>query len=418
VLGIPRERESHWAHPRASCVYILAKQGRFPATLNHDDNWGLSGGVQGGLKLTAGLGVGTVWNGFGFGTTQGGGGHKSTSVSVSRGSSQHFDIGLSFDVALSTSDSPYLAGQPSDLIIGGGANIRFIEAIEVYARPYEGDGLCLRGFETVQFLPETVTTYVMSVYEIEMTMLRLGDALRKHATGAMNFTGNITADDLEKQLGIWEKVLADYRATTTSTSATSVAEQLDDVLKNVLSKFRDFWTDLKDDTSSELATFVADGIKKLQAREDKPPPKGSAPGYDGNDAGTNEQAKQLQTEHYKFHEDDFKSDAGDVGTHVTYATANDCDAAAGVLHGTTGNLCHVYHDIGKKADLVTTLMAVCSFDTYITSVQTFCEQNGKVPSVAANSPKPATPMSVTACLIIASSATPSTTRGMTKRSTR
>ena len=39
-----------------------------------------------------------------------------------------------FSVGISTSDSPYIAGQPSDVIIGGGANLRFIKSIEVYAR--------------------------------------------------------------------------------------------------------------------------------------------------------------------------------------------------------------------------------------------------------------------------------------------
>ena len=52
-------------------------------------------------------------------------------MTVSRGSSKHFDIGISFDIAITTSDSPYLAGQPSDVIIGGGANLRFISAIEI-----------------------------------------------------------------------------------------------------------------------------------------------------------------------------------------------------------------------------------------------------------------------------------------------
>ena len=330
----------------------------------------------------------------GFGTSQGGGGHKSTSVSVSRGSSQHFDIGLSFDVALSTSDSPYLAGQPSDLIIGGGANIRFIEAIEIYARPYEGGGLCLRGLETVQFLPETVTSYVMSVYEIEMTMLRLGDALKKQSEGQMNFTGNITAADLEKQISTWEKVLADYRATTTSTSAKSVAAQLDEVLQNLTQSFSQFWTDLKDDTSSELASFVADGIEDLTANKFQMPPSVGGGTYKGHGGGVTKKSNQLQEDGYHFHSGDFESAAEDVAVPVTYATAKDCDAAAGVLDGgTTTNLCKVYHDIGEKADLVKTLMGVCSFPSKIPSLRTFCKQNQVVPSVAASSPTKSTLMS-------------------------
>ncbi len=367
-----------------------------PTGLVHgNSHWSASGGVQGGIRISAApWGIGTIFKGFGFGTSQGGGGHKSTSVSVSRGSSQHFDIGLSFDVALSTSDSPYLAGQPSDLIIGGGANIRFIEAIEIYARPYEGGGLCLRGLETVQFLPETVTSYVMSVYEIEQTMLRLGDALKKQSEGQMNFTGNITVADLEKQISTWESVLAKYRKTTTSTSAKSVAAQLDEVLQNLTQSFSQFWTDLKDDTSSELASFVADGIEDLTAKKNEVPPSVGGGTYKGHGGGVTEKANQLKSS--SFRSGDFLSAAGDVAATVTSATAKDCATAAGVLDGGAGsisNLCDVYQAIGEKADLVKTLMGVCSFPSKIPSLRTFCKQNQVVPSVAASSPAKSSLMS-------------------------
>jgi hypothetical protein len=104
-----------------------------------------------------------------------------TDVTVERASSRHFDIGISFEAGISTSDSPYIPGQPSDLIIGGGANLRFISSIEIYATETPGidpPELCLRGRTTLQFLPEQITTYVMSVYEIEKTIERLGGALR------------------------------------------------------------------------------------------------------------------------------------------------------------------------------------------------------------------------------------------------
>ena len=116
----------------------MAIEGAHAATLGESGNWGGSGGIQGGIKIEAApMGFGAIWNGIGFGTTHGRDNSKSTSVTVDRGSSKHFDIGITFDIAITTSDSPYLAGQPSDVIIGGGINLRFLSAIEVYrqARP-------------------------------------------------------------------------------------------------------------------------------------------------------------------------------------------------------------------------------------------------------------------------------------------
>ena len=110
----------------------MSIDGAHAATLEESRNDGSSGGVQGSLKFQASaFGIGTVWNGFGVGTKHGNDWSESHGVTVDRGSSTHFDVGLSFDVAISTSDSPYQAGQPSDVIIGGGANLRFISAIEV-----------------------------------------------------------------------------------------------------------------------------------------------------------------------------------------------------------------------------------------------------------------------------------------------
>ena len=110
---------------------------------------GVSAGIEGQLK--SGIGT-TLWfiekgvldlgfkAGYSFATTP-------VDIEVSRSTSRHFDIGISFSTAISTSDSPYLAGQPSDVIIGGGANLRFISAIEIYAKETDSvnGGLCFGG---------------------------------------------------------------------------------------------------------------------------------------------------------------------------------------------------------------------------------------------------------------------------------
>ena len=167
-------------------------------------------------------------------------------MTVDRGSSTHFDVGISFDIAVSTSDSPYLAGQPSDIIIGGGANLRFISAVEVYATVTPNSDpfvWCLAGRQTVQFLPEKITTYVMSVYEIERTIERLGKAIRDIANGDMEIQWSdegIDSNDLQKQLTNWQTVLANYRATTVKSDLKSVAEQLKGVLAGLDKNFKDF----------------------------------------------------------------------------------------------------------------------------------------------------------------------------------
>jgi hypothetical protein len=148
------------------------------------DSWEVGGAIGGGAEVKGGACMGAVVMknvvevgadvGVSYSTTP-------TDVTVERASSRHFDIGISFEAGISTSDSPYIPGQPSDLIIGGGANLRFISSIEIYATETPGidpPELCLRGRTTLQFLPEQITTYVMSVYEIEKTIERLGGALR------------------------------------------------------------------------------------------------------------------------------------------------------------------------------------------------------------------------------------------------
>ena len=130
----------------------MAIEGAHAATLSESGTWGGSGGIQGGVKMEfAPMGVGVLTNGLGFGTTQGRDNSKDAGVTVDRGSSRHFDVGITFEIAITTSDSPYLAGQPSDVIIGGGANLRFIKSIEVYAYR-SNDDLCLKGRTTSEFL--------------------------------------------------------------------------------------------------------------------------------------------------------------------------------------------------------------------------------------------------------------------------
>ena len=68
------------------------------------------------------------------------------------------------------------AGADCGVIVGGGANLKLISAREVFAT-VGAPGVCVDDRVSSQFLPSQITTWVMSVYEIEKTIERIGAAL-------------------------------------------------------------------------------------------------------------------------------------------------------------------------------------------------------------------------------------------------
>ena len=71
---------------------------------------------------------------------------------------------------LATSDEPDMAGSASDLILGGGMNLRILQAIKVglESGPDSSTGLCnVYGKTVSEWLPEQVTTWLMTPYQIE-----------------------------------------------------------------------------------------------------------------------------------------------------------------------------------------------------------------------------------------------------------
>jgi len=360
----------------------MAIEGAHAATLGKTFQWSASGGIQGGFKTAP---PGVIFNGVGIGTNHGGGQSDSTSITVSRGSSSHFDIGISFGIAITTSDSPYLAGQPSDVIIGGGANLRFISAIEVYRDPPEGEGkngngeICLAGRQTVEFIPERITTYVMTVYEIEKTIERLGEAVRDIGNGDMEISGEgMDATKLQTQLTNWEKVLTAYRAT----EKTSVAAQLQTVMDGLhtdFTKFHKDLNDLSDAQSSEVKDFVARGIENLNRHKRGEDMQSVIPDGGVEDGGVTDDIKEKSAgfDGHKYIEDT----VGKVSDSVTEA-AKACAVATSKIDPTNLHpLCTAYQNIGEKVDLVQTLLGVCGFETDIESVKTFCKRDGTVPGI-------------------------------------
>ena len=195
--------------------------------------------------------------------------HTPTDVTVSRSSSRHFDIGITFSTAITTSDSPYLAGQPSDVIVGGGANLRFISSIEIYAEDkgtQSAPNLCVYGRSLLQFLPEQVSTWVMSVYEIEKTIERIGAALADTSTKMENVDASLPEpkDNLAKQIENWQTVLANYRNATGEGQTESVAKALQQELTEYQDKFREFLAESVKKGNTKFREFLSDGLNEME----------------------------------------------------------------------------------------------------------------------------------------------------------
>ncbi|KAH8094075.1 glutathione transferase [Aureococcus anophagefferens] len=138
--------------------------------------------------MIAPLGIGTSTTGDKIELKAGIKGEQdSTVTTVTRENTKSFEFEFEFTTGISTSGDPFEAGQPSDLIVGGGANLRILSATQVYAYlsdkseaataynddPTEGPQYCVVTQNTYEWFPETVTTYVLSASQIEQQMTRL-----------------------------------------------------------------------------------------------------------------------------------------------------------------------------------------------------------------------------------------------------
>jgi len=286
-------------------------------------------------------------------------------ISVSRSSSRHFDIGISFGVGISTSDSPYIAGQPSDVIIGGGANLRFISAIEIYAKvdPDVTGGLCLGGLTALEFLPEQISTWVMSVYEIEKTIERIGAALTDPKTKIEAKDGSDPRGDLVEQIENWRTVLTNYRAATVRDQAESVADQLTKELNSIHASFKGFLADTTTGGSArdQFSDFLSHGLNKLEEnggdRISYHAPRDNvdkAPG--GSEAS--EKAKEMATVAGRSRTDLYENHAL-IAVNSAYTEC--VDKVALVEPDREARLCDVYRDISANLELKSSLFGICDF---------------------------------------------------------
>ena len=209
--------------------FSMAIEGAHAGNLERSKSYGVGGGADFTIKsMLAPLGIGVSTSLFAASA----GADVATAitspaVSVQRGSDRAFDFGFSFEMALTTSEEPSIAGQPSDLILGGGASLRVNTAVQIGVAGALGNSstpLCVAGTQTYEWLPEQVTTHAVTVFQVERMIEKLA--------------ANPEVD--EQYLQNWLTLLANYRAATVSDDVQTVKEGIDALLANLEAKFHSF----------------------------------------------------------------------------------------------------------------------------------------------------------------------------------
>ena len=117
-------------HEGSTINIDMSVEGMHAADISSGDGYNAKIGQD--VKFTstiAPLGVGVNKDLFQYTWSTGTSFSKTTpSVAVSRSSSQEFSMEFSFEMDISTSDDPFTAGQPSDLILGGGMNLQIMRS--------------------------------------------------------------------------------------------------------------------------------------------------------------------------------------------------------------------------------------------------------------------------------------------------
>ena len=310
-------------------------------------DWGVSLDIS---ALTAPLGFGLEQGvlGLGFKGENSWNG-KSPSVNAERADSQSMDVSFSFDIDIATSASPWQAGQASDLILGGGMNLQIQRAIVVEARRPDASSseVCISTTNTSEWLPPSVTTYLLSVFEIEQLIEKLGYEIQ---LGDVNGTAR-------KAIGNWETVLRTYRNSTTDsaeaveTVVSGMLNSLNSVLrslkatgstkpKNLEGLQEDF--DEEPDSTSTYETFIDNGLRDLK------------------DAGFSEfrpLAPNLGS--YDNYGPRMRQNMNALNDKLSEFTDTNC--GSGDAFG-LGDLCDTKNKIQERVNLAQNLMGICDFD--------------------------------------------------------
>ena len=315
------------------------------------------------------------------------------SVSAERVSSNGYDFTFTFGTGIETSSNPALAGQPSDVIVGGGVNMRVLRAVQVKVADIDDSGdapaLIIVGTQTAEWLPEQVNTFVLSVFEIEQMIERLGaqyDIDNRGARDDDRFEGlESKASDVQNTLDAidnWETILSRYRAQTiASDTNVAIGVALDAIMTHLHQTFVDLaeeqdavreYTDylgdglrqfngLKRDADRGIAT-VADALSAL--REFADIPGFSVTQLTGQVAGF---------ERFAFIGPRVEA----IREYIRGSSCNNNDLTS-LKFGDRGRLCAIPGKLQKKVDTIDHLMGVCDQnfldDQAFPSLATFCQK--------------------------------------------
>ncbi|KAH8043900.1 calcium ion binding protein [Aureococcus anophagefferens] len=286
-------------------------------------------------------------------------------IGVERGSSQSFDFSFAFDFAVSTSEEPTIAGQASDLILGGGANLRVLTAIEIALAGFtlesvalyeEGDPLCVAGNTTYEWLPTQVTTYLLTAYEVEHTMDRLAALDQTAATGLA--------------IENWVAVLANYRASTFS-NAEVLQHTLDFTLDAMIAKFADFQAETEgaDSADDTMISYLTNGIGRMESVRSQASYEEISPNPASMLLHTITHASEAVSDFNDVDVAEVHKLTDHVWRHVRESRANCQGSDAFGL----GRLCEDIPALESKAAVVHEAMGLCDFESDVPAVAAFCD---------------------------------------------
>ncbi|KAK7249167.1 calcium ion binding protein [Aureococcus anophagefferens] len=342
-------------------------EGMHSGTFERGDDWGLTQGA--GADLTSALeplGFGVQTSIFQIGYTTGAAhGAVKPIIGVERGSSQSFDFSFAFDFAVSTSEEPTIAGQASDLILGGGANLRVLTAIEIALAGFtlesvalyeEGDPLCVAGNTTYEWLPTQVTTYLLTAYEVEHTMDRLAALDQTAATGLA--------------IENWVAVLANYRASTFS-NAEVLQHTLDFTLDAMIAKFADFQAETEgaDSADDTMISYLTNGIGRMESVRSQASYEEISPNPASMLLHTITHASEAVSDFNDVDVAEVHKLTDHVWRHVRESRANCQGSDAFGL----GRLCEDIPALESKAAVVHEAMGLCDFESDVPAVAAFCD---------------------------------------------
>ena len=391
----------------------MAIDGMHTATRSQTSALNYNNGIESQISTMAaplGMGVGVNLLGLTTDSVKSYSGNA-PSVEAERTSGEEFDLNFQFDIDITTSTNPWTAGQASDIIVGGGVSLRVSKALEVEVSVNDDDEYDIRTKDSNTWNPEKISTFVMSVREIETTMERLG-LQYKSEVGSPD--GNLEkADEIEAGIQNWKKVLETYRKQPMEepVSVFEAVQRLVDHFEVVFSDatteaattfeaFNDEMGTAERPAAEAYGTFLAKGLDLMKENQ-REVALTTAAGADKNLGGLGIGLAALKSRFTNptsipgvvadFTGGAFIAGAGlgmsdlgtdarriqnfatDVGTAVTKAIDDNCQNAG---PNVAGKLCDAATALKSKVDLASRLLGICDLQSgVLKSVDAFCRKD-------------------------------------------